>query len=63
MSGAAEASFVVEPYQFEPILTDLDYEMMIRQIAIMAATTCLRTNLVKCTGERLFLHYIVKRAS
>ena len=26
MSEAAEASFVVEPYQFEPILTELDRE-------------------------------------
>lgn len=26
MSEAAEASFVVEPYQFEPILTKSDHE-------------------------------------
>ena len=26
MSEAAEASFVVEPYQFEPILTESDRE-------------------------------------
>ena len=26
MSEAAEASFVVEPYQFEPILTESDHE-------------------------------------
>lgn len=26
MSEAAEASFVVETYQFEPILTESDYE-------------------------------------
>ena len=39
MSEAAEASIVVEPYQFEPILTESDLKvvMMIRRIAIMVA--------------------------